>query len=147
MDVIVQFEEEFEQQEDMNTTDFESYIKSQAAILYQIFNTYMDGGLIDEPSGFTWGRFSGTGKPVGYISLSHFQPEDEDAFAAEVEGVLSSLADTEAIVLDIRVNVGGCDSIALLTASSFVSERILVFTKRAVDGDGYTDTFEVYVEV
>jgi C-terminal processing protease CtpA/Prc len=76
----------------------------------------------------------------------HFAPEDEDAFALELEGAFSSLADTESIVLDIRLHAGGDDTSAFLVASHFVPERMLAFSKQAVDGDGYTDSYDVYVE-
>ena len=44
--------------------------------------------------------------------------------------------------LDIRVN----DKVALSIASHFTLERVLVFTKRAVDCNNYTEVMEVCIE-
>jgi hypothetical protein len=145
-EIEMQFEDEFEQQQDMNISDFEQYFEIQFSTIIQIIDTYMDGGLNGESGGLRWGRFNGTGKPVGYMYIPDFLPEDEDAFVEELNEAFFSLADTESIVFDVRTNPGGFDTLALLVASHFFSERTLAFTKRAVDGDGYTDPFEAYVE-
>ena len=52
----------------------------------------MDGGLTAEPDGLKWGGFNGTGKPVVYMNLLHFAPEDVDAFVAELNESFFPLA-------------------------------------------------------
>jgi C-terminal processing protease CtpA/Prc len=46
--------------------------------------------------------------------------------------------------VDARFNGGGNDAVALRIMGSFTSERRLAFTKKAVEGAGFTDTQSVY---
>lgn len=138
--VFAQFKEEFEQQEDMNISDVDSYQQIQLEKWFQIVGTYMNGGLNGSPGDLGWGRFNGTGKQVGYMQVVHLDPEDKDAFTAELKGAFLSLADTESLILDIQLNHGGNKD------SHFGSKHMLAWTERIVDDDGYNDPFEVYME-
>lgn len=140
---VVQMEEEFEQQDAIS--DVANYTQTQVSRWIQIVDGYMEGGLnLDEANGIIWGRFSDAN--VGYIQLADFIPQDNEAFLAELDEVFLALADSDAIVFDIRIALGGSDRVALLVASHFTSERVLAFTKRARDGDGFTDPLEVFIE-
>ena len=130
----------------MNISDVDSYQQIQLEKWFQIVGTYMNGGLNGLPGDLGWGHFNGTGKQVGYMQVVHLDPEDKDAFTAKLEEAFLSLADTESLVLDIRLNRGGYKDLVLLVASHFVFERMLAWTERIVDDDGYTDPFEVYME-
>jgi C-terminal processing protease CtpA/Prc len=50
-------------------------------------------------------------------------------------------------VFDVRVNEGGGNTIALLAASNFASERTLAYTLRTVNGDGFTNMTDVFIPI
>ena len=87
-----------------------------------------------------WGRLGW----IGYINVSGMGgfAESED-LADEVPGVhalmsriLTELADTDGIILDVTFNTGGYDEVQMAIASHFVDEPRLAFTKRTLDLEG-----------
>lgn len=84
---------------------------------------------------------------IGYIAINEMDvpvpfggksiPSAADAFA----DVLADLADAKALVIDIRYNPGGSDTISFGIAGHFVDADTPVFTKTTKDGDGATDPF------
>ncbi|MEL6761682.1 MAG: S41 family peptidase [Myxococcota bacterium] len=59
--------------------------------------------------------------------------------------VMSDLADAEQIVVDVRFNQGGMDTLGYAIAGWFTQERTLVSRKRAVFDGGWTDSEDIYV--
>ncbi len=95
-----------------------------------------------------YGKLSDT---VGYIYIlaeSGYADDGTDVAVAEaaMDLVIGELADMETIIVDVRINVGGDDAVALALASRFADEKRLVTTKQARDGDGFTPAREFYVE-
>ena len=70
-------------------------------------------------------------------------PNEPCAFSTEMDAVILALADTAAIVLDIRINQGGSDATALEIASHFTTEPYVAFTKRAAGRGG--EEVEIHV--
>ncbi len=77
---------------------------------------------------------------VGYfapVSLNNWAPLGENASASEqaaaasreMETILNELGDIRGLVIDLRINVGGHDSVALAIASRFAGQKAAVFTK------------------
>ncbi|MDC0672247.1 S41 family peptidase [Nannocystis radixulma] len=85
---------------------------------------------------------------VGYLRARHFVvPKVElPLYLAAIDAALAELADTDRIVLDLRLNGGGSDLAAIALASRFVSERRVFATKRARAGDGLAPENELVVE-
>lgn len=80
-----------------------------------------------------WGR---VGEDVGYLfitGMSGFSDGDLDAQLAalhtELDRVLSELADTKGLVVDVSMNSGGMDFFSLAIASHFADRRRLAFSK------------------
>ncbi len=84
---------------------------------------------------------------VGYISLVSMMPPGEDLASAEtaIDAALAALADKEALVIDVRFNSGGLDSVALIFASRFSGEERLAYSKHARVGDSFTPLRDFYV--
>lgn len=79
---------------------------------------------------------------------------DEDALVEQVftalndalDRVMADLANTDAIIIDIRLNGGGADSFSLEIAGRFFDQRRLAFRKKARKNDGYSEEVEIYQE-
>uniref|UniRef100_A0A7S2XKS6 Tail specific protease domain-containing protein n=1 Tax=Attheya septentrionalis TaxID=420275 RepID=A0A7S2XKS6_9STRA len=120
------FQNEFEQQNDLN--DWEMYQQDNIISPWrENAGSYMTSLTLEE-SGLAWGK---TTENIGYMWLQTVP----NAFAPEFEGALVALNDTDALVIDIRINAGGSDETALLIASYFASKPFLAFTKQAVGED------------
>lgn len=140
--ILEQLNEEFEQQDDIG--DYEDYLSLQLGAWIFIVNSYLDNPMSGTLGEFSWGTASnGT---VGYMQLLSMGPEDEDAFEEDLKEAISDLSETHTMIIDVRVNGGGDDRVSLKIASHFTSVPFLAFTKRAVNGDGFTEATEVYVE-
>lgn len=74
------------------------------------------------------------------------QAGDPDAEVKELDQALEALADKDAIIIDMRFNLGGLDTVSLGLAGRFADQKRLAFSKQARDGDGYTPVREFYVE-
>ena len=132
-----EFQEEFKQQTAID--DWETYQQEKIITPWrENAGSYLNT-LNVESSGLAWGRTKEGN--VGYMSLTTI-PNDIFTFAPEFEAALNALRDTDALILDIRVNPGGSDETALLIASHFTSEPFLAFTKQASGGE----LVDVYVE-
>jgi hypothetical protein len=60
--------------------------------------------------------------------------------------VIAEFGRAKALIVDARFNTGGYDAVALRIIGYLTHERRLAFTKKAIEGAGYTDTQEVYFE-
>ena len=65
---------------------------------------------------------------------------------AIMDEVLTDLADTQGLILDIRNNGGGADYISLAIASRFAPADTHVYSKQARDGESKTPLVDVRVE-
>lgn len=63
-----------------------------------------------------------------------------------MDSVISDLASTQAIVLDVRFNGGGIDDASLEILSHFIDNRLLAFTKKARVDDGYSRDQKIFIE-
>lgn len=84
---------------------------------------------------------------VGYISIRHmgfdtpFGARSEPAMAQAFIQVADALAEANSIIIDLRYNPGGSDSVSFGVASHFVDQPLDVFTKTTRDGNGQTAPF------
>lgn len=83
----------------------------------------------------------------GAFDLSKLAMEVQTA-GKGIDKILKDLRHANAIIIDIRSNGGGLDSISMEIANRFADKRRLAFTKKARLGDGFTKTqnLEVYPE-
>ncbi|MCO7191081.1 MULTISPECIES: serine hydrolase [unclassified Pseudoalteromonas] len=90
-----------------------------------------------------WGR---TKDNVGVLVINNLSQYSSDSDADETEhldaatvlidNIMTELADTDGLILDIRNNIGGDDAIALAIASRFNSSSRLAFNKQALNRAG-----------
>ncbi|NMO15255.1 S41 family peptidase [Pyxidicoccus fallax] len=84
---------------------------------------------------------------VGYIyigGMAGFPGEMSDegtemaAAGRAIDEALEALGDKEALIVDVRFNLGGYDAVSLAIASRFTEAKQLAFTKKARAGAGFT---------
>ncbi|MGY4395496.1 dipeptidyl aminopeptidase/acylaminoacyl peptidase [Sphingomonas sp. UYAg733] len=75
----------------------------------------------------------------GYAETDDLEP-DKAAAIAQLDQAFGSLADKKAIILDLRINYGGHDDVALALAGLLAARERPGFSKCARDGTGYTPT-------
>ena len=84
---------------------------------------------------------------VGYISIRHmgfdtpFGARSEPAMAQAFVEVADAMAQANSIIIDLRYNPGGSDSVSFGVASHFTDQPVDVFTKTTRDGDTQTAPF------
>jgi hypothetical protein len=141
--------EEFGNQTEF-TDPFEYYQQVfRPAVLQTIENGYVQGDLASAASDkILWGDL---GAGVGYINIlqmtNYANPnatpdEDLEALAPVLDAALASFADKDSLVIDIRLNTGGYDHVALDLASRFIDQPRIAFTKKARWDEGITDKQE-----
>ena len=84
---------------------------------------------------------------IGYIMIRHmsldtpFNTLSEPAMASAFAEVATALSDAKALIIDLRYNPGGSDSVSFGIASHFVTEPLDVLSKTTRDGDTQTAPF------
>ncbi len=98
-----------------------------------------------------WGRIEPN---IGYLNIlgmsGYAGPDaplvdDLGVLEKAMDQVMEDFRDVDALVVDVRFNPGGEDAASLLIANRFADEKRLAFTKKAVHGDTFTETQEIYV--
>lgn len=99
---------------------------------------YLQGNLTSAASDkIKWGNL---GAGVGYLNIlqmtNYANPiatpaEDLEALVPVLDEALASFADKDALVIDIRLNTGGYDHVAIDIASRFADQPRIAFTKKA----------------
>ncbi len=92
---------------------------------------------------FAWGWIG----QIGYLSITSMDElsgsgdERDDVRAAEaaMDRVLSSLAGSRGMVVDIRANEGGWDAVSLAIAERFAGPETLAWSKQRRSGPGHDD--------
>ena len=94
------------------------------------FNTW---GTVDEAFPMlVWGRLEGN---VGYLQINSMNIAEQPLIdqlslvSAQLAIVLAELADTEAMIVDVRFNTGGSDQFARTVAGHFAEQRALAYTR------------------
>lgn len=84
--------------------------------------------------------------------MAYFEQSDQsiDDTSDEVNGIRNSMktvmediAETEAVIIDVRFNGGGKDEVGMEVLRHFNSNRKTVFTKKARFGSGFTPRIEI----
>lgn len=139
--------EEFEAQPEI--TDQETYVGGvlnqwradiQSNYIGAPFET-LDGNLADL---IQWGVM---GQDVGYLSINQFFTTLDESEATDVaifndalDLALTDLANTSALIIDVRLSPGGRDAVSITIANRFADTERLAATKAARDFQGLRDT-------
>jgi len=142
------------------TTDFAEYANSIFDQLKEVVVSQLDEGSVAEVGPLIWG--TALDGAVGYIFVEsmagYVLDEDGDsddnastsqdlaAANALMDIATAELADTSRLVIDVRFNGGGHDSISLDFAQRFVSERQLVLSKTARSRDYTSEPVQAWLE-
>ncbi|TQV86922.1 serine hydrolase [Aliikangiella coralliicola] len=136
----------------------EEYLTQLINTQYQIFNhyiqpsTYQQAGGTEESPAIHWGISKDN---VGFIffaetagfsgeNIEHVEKE-VDASKAVFDRMMKQLANTDAIIIDNRFNLGGADDVAVAFASHFAKKKEKVLTKYARNklGTSVKQSFEL----
>jgi len=89
---------------------------------------------------------------IGYIMIRHmslntpFNTLSEPAMASAFAEVAAALSDAKALIIDLRYNPGGSDSVSFGIASHFTAQPLDVLTKTTRNGDTQTTPFIATVQ-
>jgi len=87
---------------------------------------------------FLYGKFSGN-PAIGYIRIESFLNDEREEWGRKIDDIIDTLADTKALVLDVRDNYGGHGMIGEYIASRFASEHKDYLKSRTKTGPGKND--------
>ncbi len=87
-----------------------------------------------------------TDLPSRRADHARFLRNDLDAIEVIMDRVIAELSHASAIILDVRLNGGGFDSLGMAIAGRFTDRRHLAFTKQARQGNGVTPRQDFYVK-
>jgi hypothetical protein len=109
-----------------------------------IVKTYLDNNTISDfgHSYFLYGRFASRPE-VGYIYIPNFEEADGmiqiDSWVKAIDGIIRSLANTAAIVVDIRNNPGGAPKNVDYIAGRFAAAQENYLQTCTKNGPGHND--------
>lgn len=120
---------------------FEDFAANALEKWGDILSSYLDASSLGNGTQMQWGTINGD---IGYILINamagYSGASDNDSTivadevriaAAEIDRALHDLFDTQKLVIDIRFNAGGFDSVALTIANRFADQRLLAIQKAA----------------
>ncbi len=99
-------------------------------------------GLTSLSPALAYGRLQSRPE-IAYLRIARFSGEEADF--AGIDDILRELADTKALLIDLRDNGGGSDRFSELIASRFATERRLYRRFRYRNGPGH-DQFSDWIE-
>lgn len=110
---------------------------------------YLDGDLKwAAKDWFAWGTIG----DIGYVSITSMdglsnggERKDQDAAAQAMDRVLADFSSTSGLIIDVRANEGGWDTVSLEIARRVAGDRAVAWSKATRDGPEHSD-FSEYVE-
>jgi len=130
----------------------ELYLAGFKRLYPVIANSFLNGDTkVAANDLVVWGKIEPN---IGYLNILEMSgyagrdaPLVDDLAALEkaMDQVMEDFRHVDAVVVDVRFNPGGEDSASLLIANRFTDQARLAFTKKAVQGDRFTETQEIYV--
>jgi hypothetical protein len=91
---------------------------------------------------------------IGYLSIAQMAyfagddaqtSDDLELLQPLLDDIINGVADTEALIIDVRNNPGGQDALALEIAGRFTSQTQLAFNSKARYNDTFVNDFDVNV--
>lgn len=83
--------------------------------------------------------------PYDGKEAGRFLKDDMTALNTAFENIIDDFQYMEAIIIDIRINGGGFDKAGLGIANRFADKSRVAYRKKAVDGDGYTESQSFHI--
>lgn len=147
--------EGFQDQTEFDT--YHDYFSAQMARYQAILRNYLDKSFLQQAGGahnkpLEWGTID---HHVGYLSIKSMTSistkhnatalDDVKAIQEIMDRVMRDLGDTESMIIDVRFNGGGDDTVALAIANRFTDQRRLAMTKTTRSYRGETLQREAYL--
>jgi hypothetical protein len=140
------------QQEFASEKPMDRYFKSLEKLRSIIKTDFLDVDCRMAANNFiVWGKI----KPqIGYLNIfvmgdyAGIGASRTDSLAVletTMDQVMEYFRSVEAVVVDVRFNMGGYDENSIMIANRFADRRRLAFTRKAVCGEGFTEKQEFYV--
>ncbi|MES9852161.1 MAG: S41 family peptidase [Candidatus Thiodiazotropha sp. L084R] len=149
----------FEEQDDFD--DFKSFEEAVFGQNYQALaaqnlenvQSYLDDLSCGVAGHICWGT---TPENVGYLVIDAMQGfvageddqdsiEDLDTLNVVLDEAFQALSGTYALIVDVRQNQGGQESISLAVAGRFIEEEQLTYRKQARDKDTVANLHDIYL--
>jgi carboxyl-terminal processing protease len=137
-------------------TSLEDYINQQLNDINGILVSYLDGQVVQGANDqLAWGKLSGS---VGYLmvkQMTNFTTQENEnvsdldnleALKPVIKQAMSDLLNTDAMVIDLRLNGGGQAISALEIASYFIQQSTPVFTVSARFENDFTEQQVIKLE-
>ncbi|NIO20125.1 MAG: peptidase, S41 family protein, partial [Candidatus Aenigmarchaeota archaeon] len=80
-----------------------------------------------------------------YAGIGASRTDSLAVLKTTMDQVMEYFRSVEAVVVDVRFNMGGYDGLAMMIANRFADRKRLAFTTKAVYGKGFTEPQEFYV--
>ncbi len=101
---------------------------------HQVSSYYL-GETANESSDGTI-RYGRIRDSIGYMNITTFDISDDNFWGSEIDAVLDSLADTKALIVDLRANDGGQAAAAQTLGARFLPEGIVIgYNQARFDAD------------
>lgn len=154
-DYIALFQSQFDSTGEQG--DIEEYIDLRIAQFKSTLSeVYLDKSGELEVSGgsLTWGTLAKAGSyNIGFIRLDSFLPESKEndffdnyiEMLSTLDQAMSELENTESLIIDVRFNGGGAETIGFHLANHFTDEERFIFSKQAYSKDGSAPVVPYYI--
>jgi hypothetical protein len=140
------------QQEFASEKPMDRYFKSLEKLRSIMKKDFLDVDCRIAANNFiVWGKI----KPnIGYLNIfvmgdyAGIGASRTDSLAVletTMDQIMEYFRSVEAVVVDVRFNMGGNDENSIMIANRFADRRRLAFTQKAVYGEGFTEKQEFYV--
>lgn len=150
-------QEAFAQQDEI--TEFEQFVDAmfgqQVGQLIELFNQNKTAYFADIACAANDHIcFSINDQNIGYLSIDKMAyyagegadiSDDFEVLKPLLDEIINGVADTEALIIDIRNNQGGQDALTLEVAGRFISNAQLAFNTKARYNDTFVNNFDVNV--
>ena len=133
---------EFDDLNEFGQWAFQSY--------FSIIDSYLDAKsikLFNSPSGYMRLKSATINHSIGYIKIDAMddfvdgsEADNVKAVRTFMDEIMTSLQDMQGIIIDVRFNGGGYDSVAVAIASYFTDEKKRVLSKKVRYWAGETET-------
>lgn len=134
-----------------DVTNAEAYIESQLDMYYSnIFNLATTAVNVAGNDHFIWTTLENN---IGYILINQMDgytdaflnlAADKAAAQTQIDTALIDLQDTQAIIIDVRLNEGGFDESSLVYVSRFLNQSTHLYTKHPGRIEKHQSSFDVW---
>ncbi|MBN1318992.1 MAG: serine hydrolase [Anaerolineales bacterium] len=127
-------------------------LASRPRIIQVIQEDYLNGqGSTTANDMVIWGKVT---PHIGYLNIlamwgmaGYRAPlvEESVILTQALDRVMQDLIETDAVIVDVRLNPGGHDALSLMIANRFADKKRLAFSKKARLGDNFTESQDITI--